>query len=1088
MAPLYQASPSRPTAKSSSGHPLGHSISKSPRKVKQNKIVETRAIALTGAPDALNTHHDSPSSSFSKTVEVPRKTAYHRKRKHDEADVSKDNETQHSPSKKAKHKHPSYNVTSFQGVSSIDLSSPESNNDVPPPPASSQVLAHTPQPRQIIKNPSRSPKSARVDRRSMHRSGSKTNSAAAAFEAIHIPERRLLNPAAIVRQDIAEWSLHQPTRQQPVREVKTLRSIEPQDDPSELEKVPLGWDEPKVYDGRYLRQCAIDNIFNGNEPFIYFPPELLKCAKGIALGGSPARERDESFVPSNSAPVSDAETAPSEIGRRSRKRREESYCDGQTESSTAAESREDRTQIRGRSSSFGSVFKRGLAAVFDLASTRIDASQVPGVDDEVVQISESSFHLAQNRKLDGKVAYLTQLVHQHNELTAATRRDCNTKIEGLEAAVDRLSQSRPAGPQCLPGPMQDNQGDRTPVMAHLPDSAEVNEASVFYHTSSKYPDGPSIPAIQGSGSSEQPATNKPAGPAPPQTPPNPGVRSREEPSSRERSAKGSERRRKQDSDRLQTRAGPAHGRPSFSISKTPASSKFKRARSTGPTSAKSWRSNPSSSRARRRAWTKRIERRSRAFSSPLNTDAYPSSVCKHAGQANIGHGKAFPDSSKTDAKETVTVHAIGRAPDFQHGTEAALEERTRQERQTKKVKKAKKPSSTPKRDKGKEKAIHYDHDLATNDAERLVQEAGDETTNKWDEGKKCHLLDAPACTEPLKKTAHGSSAERNSLGRRSSALPDLETIFRQYGIPSNRQPAQEASTAASNGQSPTAGEIPASKYPGRHFTNHKRPQQTVSTTDNSPQADGYGHEPAPKRPQFGTPAPPKDQLALSYVNGAQSGNQVSVHQRRGEKGSSKTSSSLGDPEPAQQNKAATARPVLSAPNNDRVASRNARHATKSEVHGKREVNASDLQGGRQKQCVMGQSQRLPRRHPLTTNSSFREVSMPLSTIQQWDQPCRCLNLPEYFDGHGRLSLKTWPASKEQLLAHCWQIMECHAHPDWTRRSCRDLFNMELPKFQVGEAFQESLPGNLIITDLPATGRVEAKRTGWRTMAGSSCGV
>ncbi|KAL8753139.1 MAG: hypothetical protein Q9184_005513 [Pyrenodesmia sp. 2 TL-2023] len=87
----------------------------------------------------------------------------------------------------------------------------------------------------------------------------------------------------------------------------------------------------------------------------------------------------------------------------------------------------------------------------------------------------------------------------------------------------------------------------------------------------------------------------------------------------------------------------------------------------------------------------------------------------------------------------------------------------------------------------------------------------------------------------------------------------------------------------------------------------------------------------------------------------------------------------------------------------------------------------------------------PQRRPFNTNGPIRELSLPQSTIQRWNrEQCGCIHLPDMFRNTLRPNLASWPGIKDQFLHHCEQVMNCPAHPEVTRRTCRELHLVEAP--------------------------------------------
>ncbi|KAL8856770.1 MAG: hypothetical protein Q9178_006607 [Gyalolechia marmorata] len=75
-------------------------------------------------------------------------------------------------------------------------------------------------------------------------------------------------------------------------------------------------------------------------------------------------------------------------------------------------------------------------------------------------------------------------------------------------------------------------------------------------------------------------------------------------------------------------------------------------------------------------------------------------------------------------------------------------------------------------------------------------------------------------------------------------------------------------------------------------------------------------------------------------------------------------------------------------------------------------------------------------------SRAREIETGSSGV--YAQRCKCSCLPDYFREPQSLrpSLQTWPAGEPEFLAHCEQIVDCLAHPDITRSTCREILDNE----------------------------------------------
>ena len=90
----------------------------------------------------------------------------------------------------------------------------------------------------------------------------------------------------------------------------------------------------------------------------------------------------------------------------------------------------------------------------------------------------------------------------------------------------------------------------------------------------------------------------------------------------------------------------------------------------------------------------------------------------------------------------------------------------------------------------------------------------------------------------------------------------------------------------------------------------------------------------------------------------------------------------------------------------------------------------------------------PGKRPRTQN----ETCMSYSKVNKWNLRCKCSYLPDYFFdlASTKPSLSTWPGDKATFLFHCKQIMGCRAHSIATRKTCREIYETEQPKFEVSD--------------------------------------
>lgn len=123
--------------------------------------------------------------------------------------------------------------------------------------------------------------------------------------------------------------------------------------------------------------------------------------------------------------------------------------------------------------------------------------------------------------------------------------------------------------------------------------------------------------------------------------------------------------------------------------------------------------------------------------------------------------------------------------------------------------------------------------------------------------------------------------------------------------------------------------------------------------------------------------------------------------------------------------------------NPRRPSFQADHCDDSRAQSKQALSSSNTDEVHPKSHTTGQ-----RRPARPIPSKAREVEMRSSDLSP--RHCKCSFLPDYFrvPASPIPSLTTWPAGRSEFLAHCQQIVECPAHPDITRHTCRDILDSQ----------------------------------------------
>ncbi|KAL8903127.1 MAG: hypothetical protein Q9207_004130 [Kuettlingeria erythrocarpa] len=279
------------------------------------------------------------------------------------------------------------NLFQTAGAPATVRSASTKTNVLPPAFPSSPTCAITPQPKEKKGGGSQSPVSARPSNGKSRRAKGHHHPTPA-DQAIQISNKPSCEERKPAMSNSPEVKAR---RQQPPRKVKVMPSIEID---HLSDDILGGWDHPVVYDGSYLAECARDDVENGVLP-----------------GTSPARERDESFVPALSATPADSKTCRSK--------------NGQPESSRSLGDRASRTAVLKRSSSPMSRATRGLTAALEIASTHVSSSQVPG-DDDVLWGSRSEFLQAEARRArysKDLVTRLEELVEEQRNMAQASERE-----------------------------------------------------------------------------------------------------------------------------------------------------------------------------------------------------------------------------------------------------------------------------------------------------------------------------------------------------------------------------------------------------------------------------------------------------------------------------------------------------------------------------------------------------------------------------------------------------------------------------------------------------------------------------------------
>ncbi|KAL9586449.1 MAG: hypothetical protein Q9212_000913 [Teloschistes hypoglaucus] len=91
--------------------------------------------------------------------------------------------------------------------------------------------------------------------------------------------------------------------------------------------------------------------------------------------------------------------------------------------------------------------------------------------------------------------------------------------------------------------------------------------------------------------------------------------------------------------------------------------------------------------------------------------------------------------------------------------------------------------------------------------------------------------------------------------------------------------------------------------------------------------------------------------------------------------------------------------------------------------------------------------KVPQTRVWNTASHYREISMPLGDART--AQCTCSELPDHFleAGPSGPDFRTWSGSIAEYLCHCEQVLACRGHSDMMRRTCREFYETEWPRFE-----------------------------------------
>lgn len=333
--------------------------------------------------------HASPEATGS-TLNTPRPAKGKRKL---DANLTQ-KKSKYSPFKNTKRRHPLQNDRSPPNVSVIDLSNPGSANHSALAPVSSPALGRDTSPWKKSKKRPKSSKSPRRERNNERPSGSTGAPPPATFKCIHIPITSCSVLANNPERSSPASPVTAPERQHLAREAKLVPSIESPD--------------------------------------------------GIASGSSPAHERDTSYIPTESATLSDVDSTPTPCSNRRKPRKSRRIAGNQAGPTVAAEQTSGHIiHVSKRSSSPVARGFRELTAFYDSVTNHVQSSEA-SADDDVLFGSSSEFVRAEARSLLRLVKNLKEEFQDalHDFYQAIASGSLNLSASNCKAFINALNAFR----------------------------------------------------------------------------------------------------------------------------------------------------------------------------------------------------------------------------------------------------------------------------------------------------------------------------------------------------------------------------------------------------------------------------------------------------------------------------------------------------------------------------------------------------------------------------------------------------------------------------------------------------------------------
>lgn len=552
---------------------------------------------------------------------------------------------------------------------------------------------------------------------------------------------------------------------------------------------------------------------------------------GVLPGTSPARERDESFVPALSATLAGSDTYRSE--------------DGQPESSRSAGRRASRTAVLKRSSSPMSRATRGLTAALEIASTHVNSSQGSG-DDDVLWGSRSEFlHAEAQRARYSKdlVKRLEELVEEQRNMAQANERERDMwfrrgqlmsnfvlhlyrgeplKLPDGTDGVDSYEEMAQTLSAHYGGPSMNLQSQGRPMVGALALVPPVSKSEVTLGL----PKEPS--RTNGHTNCHQNHCLSTAKQQPERT-----EWAQRRGVSRARSAPPVAQRQRTDLLVSKHRTVPSspRARP-IADSMRPTHESRSRPTST----RRSPRSPSNTNRTKQHASPVSASKESLHFSTQLE------SAIEHESHGSGG-------SAQRTSREDVIVHVAGRCVIPQtplRDEPQALREKIQPLTPQNKVR-----TRNEQLDKGKRKAVEEASMTQADKTDHQEQSANRETEGRTSQSRHCraaHPQDVDN-NNNSKTAAHSNSDEDRSSSRELSELPDINNLF-------VKTPAAQPVNFPQQTQEMTStnGPVPTSIPPGTVTLNGKRPHQAALADNRNPLIAAEVEAPASKRRCHQTPA------------------------------------------------------------------------------------------------------------------------------------------------------------------------------------------------------------------------------------------